>query len=622
MYYFDRPDVPPHDMVALQAMASIQHHRGPDDAGLDAFGPCALASQRLSILDLSPLGHMPMRSDDGRLALVQNGEIYNYVELRDELRRLGHVFRSDGDTEVILRAYEAWGAACVERFVGMWAFALYDAHTRTLVLSRDRLGIKPLYVHRTPDRLVFASEIKAIVAYLRQHHEPVRANATSIATYAATGLVDGLEDTFFEGITRFPSASTMQVRPDGVRTSTYWDLPSRAAALRASANGTGHAPWPTLRTALDEAVRVHLRSDAPLGVCLSGGLDSSAIVGLASQHVERVKTFTVYFGDGPDYDERQHAHPIVERFGAEAFERCIEPTDVLGTLKRIVWHLDEPSLALGVFPQWHVMSLARDAGVKVVLDGQGGDEVFAGYTNYAPQHLYGLLGSQPMRFAVELAALGRNQGWPQARSAARSALAMRLRPPVVPRIEHKADAALLAPDLRAMADVSLDEWRLWPRVFDGWLNNVLYWEMTRTRLPALLRYEDRLSMAFSIESRVPFLDHRLVELAFALPDNVKRRDGWSKYGLRRALDGLLPPAVVWRRDKKGFPTPVGKWLRDGRASAAVDLLRDPGRKSRNLFPQAAVDTFVRDHLDGTADRSWQLWRALSTELWLDAFELA
>src|SRR6266851_5053976 len=491
-----------------------------------------------------------------------------------------------------------------------------------LGLSRDRLGVNPIYVHRTADRLIFASEIKAIVAFLRARGERVSANAASIATYAATGLVDGMPDTFFDGVTRFPAATNWLVTPGGAQARGYWDLPARAAALRAGLNGEHKAPWPALRTALDEAVRVHLRSDVPLGVCLSGGLDSSAIVGLASQYVERVKTFTVYFGDGPDYDERQHAQPIVERFGAEPFERCIEPDDVLGTMKQMVWHLDEPSLALGVYPQWHVMALARYAGVKVVLDGQGGDEVFAGYTNYASQHLYGLLGSQPMRFPFEFAALGRLHGWPQARSAARSAVAMRLRRPVTPTVDRKADAALLAPDLRAMADVSHDEWRLWPRVFDGWLNNILYWELTRTRLPALLRYEDRLSMAFSIESRVPFLDHRLVELAFALPDDVKRRAGWSKYGLRRALEDLLPSSVVWRRDKKGFPTPMGNWLRDGRASAAVDLLRDPGRKSRDLFPQAAVDTFVRDHLEGAADRSWQLWRALSTELWLDAFELA
>jgi len=203
---------------------------------------------------------------------------------------------------------------------------------------------------------------------------------------------------------------------------------------------------------------------------------------------------------------------------------------------------------------------------------------------------------------------------------------MRLRAPSAPTVEAKPDAALLVPELRPLANVSHDEWRLWPRVFDGWLNNVLYWELTRNRLPALLRYEDRLSMAFSIESRVPFLDHRLVELSFALPDSVKRHAGWSKYGLRRALESLpdvpLPRSVVWRRDKKGFPTPVGNWLRDGRASAALDLLRDPRRRSRTLFPQRAVDSFIGEHVAGTADRSWQLWRALSTELWLDAFELA
>jgi asparagine synthase (glutamine-hydrolysing) len=610
-------------------MAAAQRHRGPDDSGEGVFGPCALANQRLSILDLSPLGHMPMCSDDGRLALSHNGEIYNYVELRDELRSLGHTFRSDGDTEVVLRAYEQWGGACVERFVGMWGFALYDAADQSLLLSRDRLGVKPIYIHRTRERLVFASEIKAIVAYLRQMQEPVRPNPASIATYVATGLVDGLDDTFFEGITRLSAATNLLVRRDGVRTQKYWDLPARAAALRANPllrgvhlNGASHAPWPALRDTLDEAVRVHLRSDVPLGVCLSGGLDSSAIVGLASRHVEHVKTFTIYFGDGPDYDERQHAHAVVQQFGAEPFERCVEPIKLVDELKQIVWHLDEPSLALGVYPQWHVMSLARDAGVKVVLDGQGGDEVFAGYTNYAPQHLYGLLGSAPTRFPVEAVALGLNQGWRAARSATRSAVAMRVRQPIAPSVDGKPDAALLTPELRPMADVSHEEWRLWPKVFDGWLNNVLYWELTRTRLPALLRYEDRLSMAFSIESRVPFLDHRLVELAFALPDDIKRRAGWSKYGLRRALDDVLPRSVVWRRDKKGFPTPVGNWLRDGRGAAALDLLRDPRRRSRDLFPQAAVDGFVGDHVSGSVDRAWQLWRVLSTELWLDAFGLA
>lgn len=619
IYRFDREALPPEDLAALAAMGAVQRHRGPDADGLADFGRCGLASQRLSILDLSDLAHMPMRSDDGRLALVYNGELYNYVELRQELRSLGHVFHTDGDTEVILRAYQAWGDACVERFVGMWAFALFDTLEQTLLLSRDRLGIKPLYVHQDGRRLIFASEIKALVAYLRQRNEPVRSNPSAIATYAATGLVDGLDETFFAGIHRFPAAANMRVRPDGVRTTRYWDLPARAAAVRAGLDGVRGEPWPAVRQALSEAVRVHLRSDVPLGVCLSGGLDSSAIVGLASQHVERLKTFTVYFADGPEYDERDHARAVVRQFGAEAAEQCVEPDDLLATLRRIVWHLDEPSLALGVYPQWHVMALARASGVKVVLDGQGGDEVFAGYQNYAPQHLYGLLGSQPGRVPVELLGLGRVHGWPRARAAARSALAMRLRKPMAPTVERTPDAALLSPALRELADVRHDEWRLWPRVFDDWLSNVLYWEIVRTRLPALLRYEDRLSMAFSIESRVPFLDHRLVELVFALPDQVRLHAGWSKYGLRRALDGLLPPSVVWRRDKKGFPTPLGRWLRTPRGAPAVDLLRDPQRRTRDLFPRATLDAAIRQHVAGSADRSWQLWRVLSTELWLDAF---
>jgi asparagine synthase (glutamine-hydrolysing) len=503
----------------------------------------------------------------------------------------------------------------------MWAFALYDAADGSLLLSRDRLGIKPLYVHRNPQRLVFASEIKAIVTYLRECGEPVQANPASIATYAATGLVDGLEDTFFAGVHRFPAASTMRVRADGVQESTYWNLAARAAAVRAGLNGASQEPARLVRQTLDEAVRVHLRSDVPLGVCLSGGLDSSAIVGLAARHVPRVKTFTAYFGDGPEYDEREHARAIVDRFGAEPFERRVEPTDWLDTLKEIVWYLDEPSLALGVYPQWHVMRLARDAGVKVVLDGQGGDEVFAGYMNYAPQHLYGLLGSAPLSFPFELAGIGRLHGWPRAGAAGRSALAMRLKAPVTPTVERTPDAALLAPELRPLADVSHNEWRNWPRVFDGWLTNVLYWELTRTRLPALLRYEDRLSMAHSIESRVPFLDHRLVELAFALPDSTKLNGGWSKHVLRQALDGLLPNNVVWRRDKKGFPTPVGRWLRDARGSAALDLLRDPQRRGRALFPAQTLEPTIQAHVSGQADRSWQLWRALSTELWLQAFAL-
>ncbi|MBV9355874.1 MAG: asparagine synthase (glutamine-hydrolyzing) [Chloroflexi bacterium] len=616
VYRFDRSELAREDVRALARMSDIQRHRGPDDDGLEVFPRCALASRRLSILDLSPHGHMPMLSEDGRYALVQNGEIYNYVELREELRALGHTFRSGGDTEVILNAYRQWGAACLERLVGMWAFALLDIPKQTLLLSRDRFGVKPLYVYRSPSVLVFASEIKAIVSYLRSVGIPVAPHEAAIATYTATGLVDGLEQTFFAGITRFAAAEAAVVTPDGIRAHTYWDLPTSAAEIAGVDEPAGIVRGVEQR--LDEAVRVHLRSDVPVGVCLSGGLDSSAVVGLASRHVDRVNTFTVYFDDGPDFDERSYAHAVAGQFGALASERSIPEHGLLDTLQRVIWHLDEPSLAMGVLPQWHVMELARER-VKVVLDGQGGDEVFAGYANYFPQHLYGVLGARPTHFPLEVAGIARRHGWRQARSVARSAVAMRVRAPAQPTADASADARLLTPELRSLADVSHDEWRLWPKRFDDHLTNVLYWELTRTRLPALLRYEDRLSMAFSIESRVPFLDHRLVELAFAVPSLHKVHQGWSKYVLRRALEPLLPREVVWRRDKKGFPTPIGRWLRDERGAEALALLRDPERRTRHIFPFHALEREIDDHCQGRADRSWQLWRALSTELWFRAF---
>lgn len=578
---------------------------------------CTLASQRLSILDLSPHGHMPMASEDGRLLLVYNGEVYNYVEIRAELAARGHRFRSTGDTEVVLRAYQEWGANCVERFVGMWALALYDRAERSLLLCRDRFGIKPLYLQLTPERVVFASEIKALVAYLRAYGEPVRVHTPAVATYLATGQVDGWEETFFAGVKRLEPGTWLRITPSGEEKRRYWSLPDRAKDLSGTLRQTDVVGQ--IRAGLEESVRVHLRSDVPLGVCLSGGLDSSGVVALASARVQPVETYTIWFGDGPEYDERAHERAVVAATGASPHEQEATSADFLDTVRRIIWHLDEPSLATGVYPQWKVMELAR-SGVKVVLDGQGGDEVFGGYTNYLPQYLYGLARGWSPRLVPELVGVGRVHGWGKARAVGRSAVAMAARPAQPATAETLGDASLLTPEARVQADTRFEEWRLWPRVFDDWLNNVLYWELTKTRLPALLRYEDRLSMAFSLESRVPFLDHRLVEMSFALPGAWKVRGGWSKYVLRRALDDALPREVVWRRDKKGFPTPVGHWLSDQRGAEARAVLRDPSRKTREWVSESGLEADLRAQETGQ-DRSWRLWRALSLELWLDVFGL-
>jgi asparagine synthase (glutamine-hydrolysing) len=609
------------DAACIERMADLLRHRGPDARGCTLVENCALAGLRLSILDLSPLGDQPMVSDDGRFALVYNGEIYNYVELHDELAKQGVRFRGSSDTEVVLRAYETWGASCISRFVGMWAFALFDARERRLLLSRDRFGVKPLYYVLRDDVLAFASEIKALAAFARSNGLPLRPSRRSLATYVGTGLVDGIEETFFEGVYRFPAASNGFCTSEGLRCESYWSLPQAAATHM---EGLGRLDELSvaehLRHRLDEAVRIHLRSDVPVGVCLSGGLDSSTVVGLAARHVEQVKTFTVYFDEGPLYDERAFSDRVVSSFHADSLTAEVKPDRLLAELGDILWHLDEPSLATGVIPQWHVMRLASQR-VKVVLDGQGGDEVFGGYVPYYTQYLYQLARDvNAPRFVRETWGLASMLGGRFAGLAARNAVAMALRPPREGDARAP-DGFVLAQEMRSLVDDSFEEWREWPRVFDDWLSNVLYWELTRTRLPALLRYEDRLSMAFSIESRVPLLDHRVVEFAFALPAWWKIRNGWSKWVLRTAVQGMLPDDIAWRRDKRGFPTPFGRWLRNGLSDDVRDLLFTSGRRSLPYFDRPNLARALDKHETGTVDVSSLLWRALSIELWLARFEL-
>ena len=316
---------PPDDLAGVRAMAAAQQHRGPDDEGIDVLDSCILANQRLSILDLSSAGHMPMRSEDGQLALTQNGEIYNYVEVRDELRALGHVFRSDGDTEVILRAYQQWGAACVERFVGMWAFALYDAANEDAPSVARPTGHQAA-VRPSHGRAAACSHPRSrrLWRSCARSGSPSQPNLASIATYAATGLVDGLEDTFFEGITRFPAASVMAVSS---RTARARRVLGSARARRGVARQTAHRQERGAQT-LDEAVRVHLRSDVPLGVCLSGGLDSSAIVGLASRHVaaasRRSRCTSATAPNSTSVSTRERSSIAS---AADAHERLVEPDD-------------------------------------------------------------------------------------------------------------------------------------------------------------------------------------------------------------------------------------------------------------------------------------------------------
>ena len=576
-------------MPVLETMLEVMRHRGPDGRGSRDLGQLLLGHLRLAILDLSPRGAQPMSSADGQVVISYNGEVYNYLELRRELEAAGAAFRSRSDTEVILEAYRRWGLRCFARLNGMWALAIWDAPRRRLVLCRDRLGIKPLYYSLDQRCLAFASEVKALAAYRRLRGLELELNQQALQTYLQSGLVDGLDEGFFRGVQRFRAGHLMVVEEGRIRSyRPYWDLPALARQRREELAGLEMPRLVRkLRELLTDAVEKHTRSDVPVGVCLSGGLDSSCVAALASRPVPGLQSFTAWFEEGDEYNELDYAAQVVRRFGLEPHRTPVDGGALLEKLPRLLWYLDEPTLAMGVYPQWHVMEAAARR-VKVVMDGQGGDEVFAGYDFYVPRYLYGRLLARDFKgYQRTLAGFYRNYGLER-----------------VERLGREVKQLYLSNAARHL-----------PRVFAGELDNLLYQELTRTRLPALLRYEDRLSMAFSIESRVPLLDHRLVELAFALDESLKLGPGWSKHVFRLALDEWLPREITWRKDKKGFPTPFRLWADGVHRQAIRELLLEPGARLNSLMKADSLRDFFAAWEQGRRDE-WLLWRLVSLELWL------
>jgi asparagine synthase (glutamine-hydrolysing) len=601
------------------AMARELDHRGPDGDGhyADDAG-VAFAFRRLAIIDLSDAGRQPFASDDGALQLLHNGEIYNYRELRRELETHGHEFRSATDTEVILRAYEQWGDACVGRFNGMWAFALWDGRARKLFCARDRFGVKPFYYRHADGRFVFASEPKAFRADVGARLEP---NLRAVREYVEQGYADDTDDTFFRGIVKLPPAHTLTLDERGLRLRRYWQLEPREAP-------TGDAAE-EVRSLFVDSVRLRLRSDVPVGTCLSGGIDSSAIACTVDHllHVEaenarpvgeRQRTFTAYF-DGDGFDERPYARAVVEQTRAAAHWISFDDAELVETLPRIVETQDEPFGSTSIVAQWHVMRAARDAGLKVMLDGQGADEVFAGYHGYFGPYFADLL------VAGRLASLRRELGAYRAlHGASASTAAVALARPFLPeRVRRLARArtqgsdALVHPSLRAGAQ-PLAHANGAPPYADR-LRRQLHLILTRRGLPELLRYEDRNSMAHSIEARVPFLDYRLVELLFSLEATELIAGGRTKAVLRRALGDLLPPLVRDRVDKLGFVTPEQRWLRGRLGDLAGDVFASQSFRERGWVDVAAARRRLERHRRGDLNAGFELWRALNVELWARTF---
>ena len=606
----------PAETETVARMAAELDHRGPDGDGAWDEPGVALGFRRLAILDLSAAGMQPMASADGRLQLVHNGEIYNYRELRAELEAKGHAFRTGTDTEVVLAAYREWGEACVERFNGMWALALWDADRRTLFASRDRFGVKPLYYRLDGARLVFASEPKAFRA---DPETALEANRRAVRDYVEQGYADHTAETFFAGISKLPPAHSLTFGPGGLRLRRYWSLEERDAPAGDAAE--------SVRELLVDSVRLRLRSDVPVGTCLSGGLDSSAIACVVDHLLrteaenarpvgERQRTFTAYFEE-PGFDERPFARAVVEQTGADAHWISFDDAALVDALPRIVEGQDEPFGSTSIVAQWFVMRAAKEAGLTVMLDGQGADETLAGYHGYFGPFFADLLAAGRLRdLRAEIA------GYRALHGAGAATAAVALARPFVPervrwlaRGRVRGGSSLVHPDLRGLAvtpepNGSHD---------DGRLRRQLRLILTARGLPELLRYEDRNSMAHSLEARVPFLDYRLVELLFSLDAGQLIERGKTKAVLRRALGDLLPPVVRDRVDKLGFVTPEARWLRGGLGELAADVFASRSFAERGFVDADAARRRLERHRSSEAAAGFELWRALNVELWARTF---
>lgn len=595
----------PEDHLLLAAMTERIFHRGPDDEGFYETPAASLGHRRLSIIDLEH-GHQPWTNKAGDRHLVYNGEVYNFRQLRQELEAVGHSFESHCDTEVVLAAYEEWGSSCVERFNGMWAFAILDERRGELVLSRDHLGIKPLYFAESGERLLFASEIKALLADSKLLPA---VNDQRLADYLLLSLHDHDEQTFFDGVYQVPPASVVTVpiatpRASARQTSSYWEP---------SLNRQVPADPALFREAFTRAVERRLVADVTVGTCLSGGLDSSSIVCVMSELMakkvpdassmgERLATFSAVF-DGDPIDEQEYIETVLDASGAASAYVRPRAAELFEDLPQVVWHQDEPMVSSGPYAQYRVMQLAHGQA-KVLLDGQGGDELLAGYVPYQYVYLRQLAAARQTGLLVKEA------------KAARDVLVPIVTQRLVDRGKRVDPTILCRPLLgdtrRAAAARASDE-----RV-QADLKRRLSQDLTRYSLPSLLRYEDRNSMAWSIESRPPFLDQELVELVLGLPEKAIVQDGWSRWILREALAGVLPEKVRLRRKKIGFTTPEIRWLRAERATVQ-GIFRSPSFCARPYWDGPSIARAFRAVCDGELEESPLFWRVLNVEAWLRVF---
>jgi asparagine synthase (glutamine-hydrolysing) len=615
------------DLAAADRMTDLLEHRGPDERGVRAIDNVVLGNRRLAIIDL-PDGHQPMSSPGGERWITYNGELYNYLELRSELLQSGYPLRTHSDTEVVLALYERHGLEMFERMNGMFAFAIWDGIERQLVLARDRFGEKPLYWYRDSERFAFASEIKAILSMPGVARNPDEAALHEYLTFQHC-LGDR---TMFEGVKKLEPASYLVLDERGAERGAgkYWTLGFEEDHETAEADYIAE-----LRFLLEDAVKIRLRSDVAVGAYVSGGLDSSIVATIASKLLGHgLPSFTGYFAED-EFSELPYARAVAEQTGGEQHVVCPTADDFAESFRRLIYHMDEPAAGPGAFPQLMVSALAREH-VTVALGGQGGDELFGGYARYlimyleesikgsifesqdAQRHVVMLGGSQPNLAMLQRYVPLLQRFWSKG-----------LFEPVERRyfelVNRDSDlAAHFEPSFLASRE---DEriYEAFEKQFNEILGSVpsgrtsLFNRMTaydaRATLQALLHVEDRMSMAASLESRLPLLDHRIAELVFRMPPLFKYRQGRAKTVLRDAAEPFIPAAVLDRKDKMGFPVPFVQWARGPLRPLVAEILLGDAARSRGIYRMDAIEQLA----DGESPYGRELWGLLCLETWFQTF---
>lgn len=605
----------PIERLAVERMARSLLHRGPDDGGIYIDGAVGMGFRRLSILDLSEAGHQPMVSEDGQYVLVFNGEIFNYVELRSELRQLGYEFRSSGDSEVLLAAYREWGRECLPRLNGMWAFVIYDRRHQRLFGSRDRFGVKPLFYSRSADVMQFASEIKALRA---SGYQLGKINWRTAARFLLEGRLDSQIPTFYEGIEQIPPGSGFEVALDGRwHQWSFWSLDTLPLS-------TSTDPAATFADLFEDSVRLRMRSDVPVGVCLSGGLDSTAIICAAARQQgssvwREAESLQAFCYMAKEFDESKYIADTLTQTHAQIRQLETSPADLWTDLNKLLWFQDEPVHTMTAVVGYQLMRLAASHGVRVVLNGQGADETIGGYSSYFQDYWVSLIrqgrvrqawqavtaytqahgGNSPRRLTEaaarciswELYKFDPYRNWAQARRTAR----LRRNPWFSEDlIKHFINEDI--PPTSTTLATSLKQ------------------SVMSSPLPLYLRIEDRNSMAHSVEARLPFLDYRLVSFVSGLSDDWKVRGPWNKYVLREGMRGRIPESVRGRVDKMGFPTASKKWFAHDLYEPLRDILGSQAVRERGIYNATLVLTDLDRHRRGEIDCANRLFHVAEFEI--------